>query len=55
MTKQFVAAYQEEDGTIEFELFPDMPHRFGLTTGLESDRSIALMKMFVARCLSVEL
>ena len=55
VTKQFVAAYQEAGGTIEFELFPDMPHRFGLTAGPESDRAVALMKKFVARCLSGEI
>ena len=52
VTQQFVAAYQEAGGTIEFEMFPDMPHRFGLTAGPESDRAVVLMKKFVARCLS---
>ena len=52
VTKQFVAAYQEAGGTMEFELFPGMPHRFGLTAGPESDQALALMKKFVARCLS---
>ena len=53
VTEQFVSAYREAGGDIELELFPGMPHLFGNTPGPESDRAIALMKRFVARCLSV--
>ena len=52
VTEQFVAAYREAGGDIELELFPDMPHLFGNTPGPESDRAVALMKRFVARCLA---
>jgi acetyl esterase/lipase len=52
VTEQFVAAYREAGGDIEFELFPDMPHLFGNTPGPESDRAVALMKKFAARILS---
>ena len=52
VTEQFVVAYREAGGDIELELFPDMPHLFGNTPGPESDRAIALMKNFAAKCLS---
>lgn len=52
VTKQFVAAYREAGGNIELELFPGMPHLFGNTPGPESDRAVALMKKFLARCLA---
>ena len=52
VTEQFVSAYREAGGVIELELFPDMPHLFGNTPGPESDRAVALMKKFVAPCLS---
>jgi acetyl esterase len=52
VTEQFVAAYREAGGAIELEMFPDMPHGFGYTAGPETDRAVALMKKFVARCLS---
>jgi acetyl esterase len=52
VTKEFVAAYRDAGGEIELELFPDMPHLFGNTPGLESDRAIGLMKQFVAKCLA---
>ncbi len=52
VTEQFVAAYRDAGGVIEFELFPDMPHGFGYTAGPETDRAVALMKKFAARCLS---
>ncbi len=52
VTEQFVSAYREAGGDIELELFPEMPHLFGNTPGPESDRAVALMKKFVARCLS---
>ena len=55
VTEQFVSAYREAGGKIELELFPGMPHMFGNTPGPESDRAVALMKKFVARCLSQEL
>ena len=52
VTEQFVAAYREAGGTIELEIFPDMPHGFAYTAGPETDRAVALIKRFVARCLS---
>ena len=52
VTEQFVSAYREAGGDIELEFFPGMPHLFGNTPGPESDRAIALMKKFVARCLN---
>ena len=52
VTEQFVSAYREAGGDIELELFPGMPHLFGNTPGPESDRAVALMKNFVARCLA---
>jgi acetyl esterase/lipase len=52
VTEQFVAAYREAGGDIEYELFPGMPHLFGNTPGPESDRAVALMKKFAARILS---
>ena len=52
VTERFVAAYREAGGTIEYEPFPDMAHGFGYTAGPETDRAVALMKKFVARCLS---
>ena len=52
VTKQFVTAYREAGGDIDLEMFPGMAHMFGNTPGPESDRAIALMKKFVARCLA---
>jgi len=52
VTEEFVADYRAAGGEIELELFPDMPHLFGNTPGLESDRAIDLMKKFAARILS---
>ncbi|MDA0263236.1 MAG: alpha/beta hydrolase [Chloroflexi bacterium] len=51
VTEEFVAAYREAGGTIEYEGFAGMPHGFGYTAGPETDRAIGLMKRFVARCL----
>ena len=52
VTEQFVAAYRQAGGTIELEMFPDMPHGFGYTASPDTDRAVALMKKFVARCLA---
>ena len=52
VTDRFVTAYREAGGTIEIEMFPDMPHGFGYTAGPETDRAVALMKKFVGPCLS---
>ncbi len=52
VTERFAAAFQEAGGDIELELFPGMPHLFGNTAGPESDRAVALMKKFAAKCLS---
>lgn len=51
VTEQFVTAYRAAGGSIEMELFPNMPHGFGYSPGPETDRALALMKTFVARCL----
>ena len=40
--------YRERGGSVELELFPDMPHGFARTPGPESDRALELMKAFVA-------
>lgn len=53
VTEEFVAAYRGAGGVIELEMFPGMGHGFGYTAGPETDRAVALMKRFVARCLSV--
>ena len=52
VTEQFVADYRSAGGDIELNLFPGMPHLFGNTPGPESDRAIAMMKDFAAKCLS---
>lgn len=46
---RFVEAYRAAGGSIELELFPNMPHGFARTPGAEADRAIALMKAFIAR------
>ena len=49
---KFEASYRAAGGHVELELFPGMPHLFGLTPGFESDRAMELMKGFIARQLS---
>ncbi len=52
VTEQFADAYREAGGTIELEIFQDTPHAFAEHPGPETDRAVALMKKFVARCLT---
>ena len=52
VTEQFAEAYRRAGGEMQLELFPGMPHRFGLQAGPDSDRAIELMKGFVARQLN---
>lgn len=52
VSERFEASYQQAGGTIERELFPEMPHGFARDAGAESDRAIGLMKAFVARQLA---
>ncbi len=48
----FVEAYRAAGGRIEAAFFPDMPHGFARTPGSEADRSIAVMKTFIAKQLA---
>ena len=50
--ESFVASYHAAGGEIELELFPGMPHGFGMKAGPETDRALGLMKGFVARQLA---
>jgi acetyl esterase/lipase len=50
--EKFETAYRAAGGDVELELFPGMPHLFGNTPGVESDRAIELMKGFIARQLA---
>lgn len=50
--ENFTAAYQAAGGSIQLEVFPDMPHGFGNTPGAASDRALSLMKTFIARQLT---
>lgn len=49
---RFVEAYRAAGGTVELELFPDMPHGFARNPDAASDRALELMKAFVARQLT---
>ena len=49
ISENFVKAYQAAGGSVERELFPDMPHAFARDPGPETDRAIELMKAFLAR------
>ncbi len=52
VSQRFTEVYRERGGSVELELFPDMPHGFARTPGPESDRALELMKAFVARQLT---
>ncbi len=52
ISERFVATYRAAGGSIERELFPDMPHAFAREPGSETDRAIALMKAFLQRQLA---
>jgi acetyl esterase/lipase len=47
ISERFVATYRAAGGSVVRELFPGMPHAFAREPGTESDRAIALMKMFL--------
>lgn len=49
---RFVEAYSAAGGTVELELFPDMPHGFARDPGPESDRAMECMKAFIAQRLA---
>lgn len=52
VSERFEASYRAAGGSVERELFTDMPHGFARDAGAESDRAIGLMKAFVARQLA---
>lgn len=52
ISERFEASYRSAGGSVERELFPDMPHGFARDAGAESDRAIGLMKAFIARQLA---
>ena len=49
ISERFVKIYKSRNGSIERELFPDMPHAFARDPGPETDRAIALMQTFIAQ------
>ncbi|HAA95960.1 MAG TPA: hypothetical protein DHW65_01550 [Dehalococcoidia bacterium] len=51
VTEEFVTAYKAAGGDIDLEMFPGMPHAFGVQPGPETDRAVALMKQFIAQVL----
>ncbi len=52
VSERFEASYRAAGGSVERELFPNMPHGFARDAGAEADRAIDLMKAFVARQLA---
>ena len=52
VTEQFAVEYRRAGGEMHLELFPGMPHLFGLKPGPEADRAVELIKGFVARQLN---
>ncbi len=49
MQERFTAAYRAQGGSVDLEIFPDMPHLFALQPGPNTERAIALMKAFIQR------
>ncbi len=49
--QRFAECWQRADGHAHFELFPDMPHGFGRRPSPETDRAVATIQQFIARCL----
>ena len=49
ISERFVSTYESKGGSVERELFPDMPHAFAQKPGPDTDRAIALMKAFLSR------
>ena len=48
-TEQFAQAYNQAGGSLQLEIFQDMPHGFAAGKGPEADRALELMKAFIAR------
>jgi acetyl esterase/lipase len=48
ISERFAADYKAAGGSVQRELFPDMPHGFARDPGPESDRAVDLMKAFLA-------
>lgn len=49
---RFAESYRSAGGTIELELFPDMPHSFVRFPGPEADKAIGMIKDFISRQLA---
>ena len=49
ISENFVEAYRAVGGSVERELFPDLPHAFTREPGPDTDRAIGIMKDFIAR------
>jgi len=49
MQERFAAAYRATGGSVELEIFPNIPHAFTLTAGPATDRALALMKAFISQ------
>jgi len=49
MAEDFAAAYRAAGGVLEFEVFLNAPHFFGLQGGPDAHRALRLIKAFIAR------
>ncbi len=49
--QRFAECWQQADGHAQCELFAGMPHGFGRRPGPETDRAVATIQQFIARCL----
>jgi acetyl esterase/lipase len=49
ISKRFIATYLAPNEMIEHELLPDMPHVFERDPGPETNRTIVLIKTFIAQ------
>jgi acetyl esterase len=52
LQEAFAAAYRARGGTVEVEIFPEMPHQFVQSPGPGADAGHARMKDFIARQLA---
>jgi acetyl esterase len=52
--ERFVQSYAQAGGLIELAKYPGEPHAFMRHPSANTDRALALMKSFIARCLSEE-
>ena len=50
--ERFVRSYRSAGGSVELEIFPDMPHAFTEEPGEATDRALGLVKDFAARQLN---